>query len=78
MPSPDDAYVLGFKDAAEKLAEPYPEGIFMPLTDSELKAAVAAMNEAVPHASERMHAAWARHWADVLRLYAREAELGVR
>jgi hypothetical protein len=57
----------GYLQAADDIAEPYPPEVFTPMTDDEIKVAVAAMNEAVPHASERMHAAWARHWADVLR-----------
>lgn len=63
-----DGYLL----AAHDLAEPYPPEVFTPMTDEEIRAAVAAMNEAVPHASERMHAAWARHWSDVLRNKANE------
>jgi hypothetical protein len=63
-----DGYLL----AAHDLAEPYPAEVFTPMTDDEIRAAVAAMNEAVPHASERMHAAWARHWSDVLRHKANE------
>lgn len=62
-----DAYERGFRDgiatSAEKVAEPYPEEVFTPMSKDEVKAAVAAMNEVVPHASERMHAAWARHIA---------------
>jgi hypothetical protein len=58
--------------AAAWLEEPYPAEVFTPMTDEEIKAAVAAMNEAVPHASERMHAAWSRHWAGVLRKQAKE------
>lgn len=70
----DAAYTReeAFNLAADKLAEPYPESVFTPLSDEEIKAAVTAMNEAVPNASDRMHAGWARHWADVLRLYGRE------
>lgn len=63
-----DGYLL----AAHDLAEPYPPEVFTPMTDDEIRAAVAAMNAAVPHASERMHAAWARHWSDVLRNKANE------
>ena len=68
-----DAYERGFRDgiatSAEKIAEPYPEDIFTPMTDDEVALAVAAMNEVVPHASERMHARWARH----LSLYLHDA-----
>ncbi len=62
-----DLYVQGWLDAADTLEEPYPESVFTPMTPEEVNAAVVAMNEAVPHASDRLHAAWARHWADVLR-----------
>lgn len=58
--------------AAAWLEEPYPEDVFTPMTTAEVLDAVKAMNEVVPHASERMHAAWARHWAGVLREQARE------
>lgn len=71
------AYHQGFLAAADKLEEPYPADVFTPMSADEVSAAVKAMNEAVPHASERMHAGWARHWADVLRLYAREIEPSV-
>lgn len=62
----------GYLLAAHDLAEPYPESVFTPLSADEVRDAVAAMNGAVPHASERMHAGWARHWADVLRLQAND------
>ena len=79
MPEPSAASLRreGFVLAAETLERPYPADVFTPLSDAETKAAVAAMNEAVPHASERMHAAWARHWADVLREYASEVDPSV-
>jgi hypothetical protein len=63
----------GWLAAAAELEAPYPEFIFTPMSPDENKQAVAAMNAAVPHASERMHAAWARHWARVLREVAAEA-----
>jgi len=63
----------GWLAAADTLSEPYPEDIFTPLSDEETRAAVAAMDGAVRHASERMHAAWARHWAEVLRKEAADA-----
>jgi len=60
-------YADGWRAAADAIEAPYPEEVFTPLTDDEIKLAVEAMNNAVPYASERMHAAWARHWACVLR-----------
>lgn len=57
----------GWLGAAAALEEPYPEEVFTAMTQDEVRLAVAAMNAAVPYASERMHAAWARHWAEVLR-----------
>ena len=56
----------GWLAAADAIKEPYPLSVFTPLAPDEVEAVVAAMNEAVPHASERMHAAWARHWSSVL------------
>ena len=58
--------------AAAWLEEPYPEDVFTPMTDEEVRTAVKAMNDAVPFASERLHASWARHWAGVLREQAKE------
>jgi hypothetical protein len=57
----------GWLSAADEIERPYMEEVFTPMSEEEVKAAVAAMNAVVPYASERMHAAWARHWADVLR-----------
>jgi len=65
-------YTDGWLDAAGTIEEPYPPEVFTPMTSEETKRAVAAMNAAVPHASERMHAAWARHWAEILRKEVRE------
>lgn len=62
----------GWMQAAAALEEPYPEDVFTPLTDEQVREIVAAMNEAVPFASERMHASWARHWARSLRDIAAE------
>lgn len=67
------AYRQGFVAAAEMLAEPYPVDIFTPMDEDEVKAAVAAMNEAVTHASERLHAEWARHWSKMLLAEAEAA-----
>ena len=62
----------GWMQAANALEEPYPEDVFTPMTTAEVLDVVKAMNEAVPHASERMHASWARHWARSLRDIAAE------
>jgi len=60
-------YREGWLDAAEAVSSPYPESVFTPLEPAEVASIVAAMNTVVPNGSERMHAAWARHWGDVLR-----------
>jgi len=61
------AYNRGWLAAATAVEAPYPAHIFTPLEDEEIEVVVKAMNEALPNASERMHAHWARHLADVLR-----------
>jgi hypothetical protein len=66
-PQQEARYARGWLDAAESLEQPYPESVFQPMTAVEVKVAVSAMNAVVRHASKRMHAAWARHWAGVLR-----------
>lgn len=54
-------------------ADAYPEDIFTPLSDEELKAVVAAAEKAVPHGSSRLHAGWARHILGAVRRIAAEA-----
>ena len=61
------AYNRGWLAAALAVEAPYPAHIFRPLTDEEVDEVVKVMNATVPNASERMHASWARHLADVLR-----------
>ena len=61
------AYVRGWKAAAAGIEEPYGEAVFTPMSKEETRRAVAAMNAVVPNASERLHAQWARHWAQILR-----------
>jgi hypothetical protein len=60
-------YRDGWLDAADTIERPYPSTVFTPMTREETLAVVKPMNAAVPRASERMHAAWARHWAKQLR-----------
>lgn len=59
-------YARGYLAAANEIAEPYPPDIpmFAPLTNEEIETAVATMGGDI---SGRLHAQWARHWADVLR-----------
>ena len=61
-----DDFERGWRAAAEALREPYPPEVFPPLSPDEVHSIVSAMNAHFPYASERMHAMWARHWADVL------------
>lgn len=63
----DAGALSGWLAAAGELEAPYPEEVFTAMSDEEVERAVAAMNAAVPYASERMHAGWARHWAKCLR-----------
>ena len=54
--------------AAEVVGGPYPEDIFIPLSVRQQNDISSALFLApVPHASDRLHAAWARHWAKLLR-----------
>jgi hypothetical protein len=62
----DPDYIRGWRDAAKRLAEPYPEEIFTPLSDDELSAAVDAVTLKVRAGSDRLHASWARHWSKLL------------
>ena len=66
-----EGYASGYLDAANEIAEPYPPDLamFAPLTDDQIKAAVAAMGGDI---SGRLHAHWARHWSKVLRRRAEE------
>jgi NAD(P)H-hydrate repair Nnr-like enzyme with NAD(P)H-hydrate epimerase domain len=44
------------------LLDPYPEDIFTPLTDEEIKTLVDAMiGTGIPNPSDRLHAQWSRH-----------------
>jgi hypothetical protein len=55
------------------LLDPYPTKVFTPLTREELLTCVAALQASgVPHASDRLHASWARHLHEVALHYARE------
>jgi len=48
------------------LRDPYPEQFFAPLSSEEMaRIAVVLKESGVRHASERLHAQWARHLADV-------------
>jgi hypothetical protein len=67
-------YAEGWLAAADAIANPYPVEVFPELTEDEVRRIVSVMNEAFPYASERMHAQWARHWADVLRRELQDAQ----
>src|SRR6266403_1157638 len=50
------------RDEVEALATPYPEDIFTPLADCEAELIQEALlTSGVRHASDRLHASWARH-----------------
>lgn len=45
----------------------YPEDVFTPLTDEEMRNAIDALVAAVSNGSDRLHAAWARYLARAAR-----------
>lgn len=54
-------------------AAAYPEDVFAPLSDDEVRAVAAAMEAAVSNGSSRMHASWARHIFKGASRYVEEA-----
>jgi hypothetical protein len=56
----------------DRIAEPYPVEVFSPLSDDERKQALGALHALGFHASERLHADWARHLALVAHARLRE------
>lgn len=66
----------GFMLAAQRIEEPYPETVFTPFKPDERERALEALHALGFHASERLHAEWARHWARVLRDVAVEDAYG--
>lgn len=56
----------GAEKAARWIEEPYPEDVFPPLT-KEMQWISTTLLQLGPGLLDRLHAAWARHWAGVIR-----------
>jgi len=69
-----DDFREGWLAAAEYLEQPYPADVFTPLSAEQKAVAVNALHALGFYASERLHAEWARHWAEGLRVNAPEQE----
>jgi len=68
--TPAEAHAL-----IDRIVEPYPEQVFTPLSPEERATALNALHALGFHASERLHAEWARHLVKVA--HARLLEEGI-
>lgn len=62
MSGPDPERMADALQAIKAWCAAYPEDVFPPLTDEDFARAAAAL-EAAGLSSDRLHAAWARHFA---------------
>lgn len=64
--------ISDLEDALRRIrqwCDTYPTEFFSPMSDDEVKRAVAAAGAEVSNASDRLHASWARHILSGVRGY---------
>lgn len=63
----EDEGTSSYRPLSEQLSEAYPVRVFTPLSRGEMETIKASLlGCGVRAASDRLHAAWARHWAGLL------------